>query len=127
METVFERCGGMDGIHDVVVEFYDLVLASPTLGRYFEGIDMEGLLDHQTKFIAWVMEGPVHYSDEALLRAHAHLGIARAEFLEIIGLMRTAMERNYVAPSDIDHVIRALMRREPLIVVEAQGEAKSSA
>ena len=118
MSTVFERCGGFDGIRRVVVEFYDLVLASPGLARYFDGVDMVTLRDHQTKFVAWVMEGPVHFSDEELRRAHAHLGISQEEFLEIVGLMRRSLEKHDVAPPDVDHVIRAVMRREPLIVTE---------
>ena len=80
MDTVFERCGGIDSIHDVVVEF----------------------------------------SDESLRRAHAHLGITRAEFAEILDIMQEALKRHHVAPSDIDHVVRAVMRREPLIVAEVE-------
>jgi hypothetical protein len=69
------------------------------------------------------MEGPVNFNDETLRRAHVHLGIKRAEFLEIVGLMRRALEGNGMSAPDVDHVVRAVMRREPLIVSEAEGGA----
>lgn len=125
MNTVFDRCGGFDGIRRVVADFYSLVLASPALARYFDGVDLETLRDHQTKFVAWVMEGPVHFSDEELRRAHAHLGITQEEFLETVGHMRQSLETHGVAPPDVDHVIRAMLRREPLIVSDPEGAVSS--
>lgn len=118
MDTVYERCGGDEGIKKVVSVFYDLVLESPRLSRYFDNTNMEELQDHQSKFISWVTEGPVHFSDDSLREAHEGLGITHSEFLEVVGLLYDALERNDIAAADIDHVIRAFLRREPLIVFD---------
>lgn len=122
MGTVFERCGGFARVRRVVADFYDGVLASPRLQPYFGGADMERLIDHQTKFVAWVMDGPVTFNDETLRRAHAQLGITHDDFTEIVELLQEAMEDNGLAAADVDHVLRAVMRREPLIVGDS-GEA----
>jgi hemoglobin len=121
MSTVFERSGGFSKVRRVVADFYDGVLASPRLQPYFAGANMERLIDHQTKFVAWVMDGPVTFNDETLRRAHAGLGIGHDDFMEIAELLREAMEDNGIAPGDVDHVVRAIMRREPLIVADTGG------
>ncbi|MGE0745723.1 MAG: group 1 truncated hemoglobin [Rhodospirillales bacterium] len=114
--TVFERCGGFATVRRVVSAFYDRVLDSPTLSPHFEAIEMKTLIDHQTKFIASVMGGPASFSDEALKRAHARLGISRAEFEEIVGLLRETLEDFDVSAGDVAQVIGEVRRREPVIV-----------
>ena len=126
MSTVFERCGGFAKVRRVVADFYDGVMASPRLQTYFAGSNMERLIDHQTKFVAWVMDGPVTFNDEILRRAHANLGITHDDFVEISELLQEAMEDNGIAAGDIDHVLRAIMRREPLIVGDAGLDGEGS-
>jgi hemoglobin len=114
--TAFERCGGFATVRKVVSAFYDKVLDSPSLRRYFDGVDMRSLIDHQTKFIASVMGGPASYDDEQLRRAHARFAITKTDFLEVAALLREALEENGVDPADVEHVHRAVLKREAAIV-----------
>ncbi len=114
--TVFDRCGGFATVRRIVSSFYDKVLDSPTVGRFFADVDMRSLIDHQTKFIASVMGGPASYDDEALRRAHARLAITRADFVEITGLLRESLEDAGLPADDVEHVIRQVQRREGVIV-----------
>lgn len=112
----FERCGGFATVRRIVSAFYDKVLDAPALQHHFDGVDMRALIDHQTKFISTVMGGPASYDDEVLRRAHARLGITRPEFLEVAGLLRETLEDFAVPPADVDHVLREVERRQPVIV-----------
>lgn len=114
--TLFERCGGFAKLRAVVSNLYDRTLDSPSLQHHFTGIDMCVLIDHQTKFIASLMGGPAAFSDEALRRAHARLGISRDEFAEMVDLLRETLEDHDFAPADIDQVESEIRKRETCIV-----------
>ena len=87
-ETIFERYGGFAKASRVVASFYSRVLDSSQLEPYFDGVDMRRLMDHQTKFIAFLMGGPASYSSEHLARVHERLGIDDASFDELLALLR---------------------------------------
>jgi hemoglobin len=114
--TLFERAGGFATVRKIVSAFYDKVLDSPTLQRYFADVDMRALVDHQTKFIASVMGGPASFDDEQLRRTHARLGISRADFLEVAALLRETLEDFGLDAADVEHVHRSVLRRESVVV-----------
>lgn len=87
-ETIFERYGGFARASRVVASFYARVLDSPELEPYFDGVDMRRLMDHQTKFIAFLMGGPASYTSEHLARVHEGLAIDDAAFDELVALLR---------------------------------------
>jgi hemoglobin len=55
---MLERYGGFPTLSRIVMDFYDRVIDSDVLGPFFEDVDMRRLVDHQTKFVAWLMGGP---------------------------------------------------------------------
>lgn len=115
-QTVFERVGGFAAVRKIVSAFYDRVLDSPLGERHFADVSMPRLIDHQTQFISALLGGPVRISDETLLRAHAKLRITSAEFEEVATLLRLTLEDAGLDKEDIEHVLREVRRREPLIV-----------
>lgn len=114
--TLFDRCGGFSTVRRIVSAFYDKVLDSPRLQRHFAAADMRTLIDHQTKFISSVMGGPASFDDQALRRVHAPLGITRAEFAEVVGLLRETLEDFELDAADVEHVSRSVLGREGAIV-----------
>lgn len=104
-ETMFERVGGFARVRLLVSDFYDKVLESERLGRYFETIDMRRLVDHQTKFLAAVMGGPASFSDAQLTRSHTHLGITDEEFDEMAELLEETLEDGGLADADVERLI----------------------
>ena len=48
--SLFEKYGGFATVSTIVRQFYKDVLTSPNLKSYFEDVNMEVLIDHQTKF-----------------------------------------------------------------------------
>lgn len=114
--TLFERVGGFANVRKIVSTFYDKLIDSTALQRYFEDVDMRVLIDHQAKFIASVMGGPASFSDDHLRRVHARLGISAVEFSEMTSLLTETLEEFDLAPADIAEVEREIRRRESLIV-----------
>ena len=114
--TPFERYGGFITVRKIISAFYDRVLDSESLRRYFGDVEMRTLIDHQTKFVSSVMGGPASYTDEALRRIHAPFNISQSEFNEVTEILRETLEDFEVHPSDIKAVMGEFNRREPDIV-----------
>lgn len=117
--TLFERRGGFAAARKVVSAFYDKVLESESLRGYFAEADMRRIVDHQTKFVAFALGGPVAMSDDVLQRVHAHLRVTEAHFAEMLMLMREALEEADFAPEDVELVCGELAKRAPLIIDRA--------
>jgi hemoglobin len=114
--SLFERYGGFASVSKVVFAFYDKAIDSDVIGPYFEDVDMRQLVDHQTKFIASIMGGPASYTDDALRRVHANLGIDRASFDEMTRLLCETLVEFGFQPADVDLVSAELEARAPVII-----------
>ncbi|MDP6708923.1 MAG: group 1 truncated hemoglobin [Alphaproteobacteria bacterium] len=114
--SVFERSGGFSTVRKIVSSFYDKVLESEALCKYFEGAEMRHLIDHQTKFIASMMGGPAAYSDEVIERVHQPLNITKPDFHEMTDILRETLEDFELDDADVDHVVHEILRREGLVV-----------
>lgn len=114
--SLFEKYGGFSRVSKVVMSFYEKLLTSPTLSPYFAKTDMKRLIDHQTKFVASLMGGPVSYTNDHLERVHAHLGITEGAFLEAVNLMKETFEDHDFEDEDISLIVDALTSRRHFIV-----------
>jgi hemoglobin len=115
-DTMFERYGGFAFVTRFVLSFYDRVLASAGLARFFADTDMARLVEHQAKFISSVMGGPASYSDAKLREANAHLQIDDRAFDEMIGLLRVTLADFKIADADVKTIIADLDARRRDIV-----------
>jgi hemoglobin len=113
---MLERYGGFPTLSRIVMDFYDRVIDSDVLGPYFEDVDMRRLVDHQTKFVAWLMGGPASYTDEALRRVHAHLAIDEGAFEVMISTFTETLSDHDVDDVDIDSIEKALRARRSVVV-----------
>lgn len=114
--TMFERYGGFGVVHRIVLSFYDKMLDSDVVAAYFDDVDMEALVDHQTKFISQVMGGPASYSNEILEQVHRPLGVTREAFDEMARLLESTLEEFSVKPDDVRAVMADIRSRQPFIV-----------
>jgi hemoglobin len=103
--SIYAKYGGFATVSAVVIEFYRKVSSSPTLEQYFKNVDMEALLDHQTKFMCQVLGGPANYTGRNLKMAHAKLKITRDAFDEVAGHLKQTLEEGGVEPADVETVI----------------------
>lgn len=115
--SLFEKYGGFSAINSIVIEFYNNVLDSDEVGPFFEGTDMENLIDHQTKFISFLLGGPVSYPDAKLRAAHSNLEIEATHFDTIKVLLSDALKAFELEPADIDVVLEKIESYRSLIAV----------
>ena len=117
-QSIFERNGGFAKVSRVVMSFYDRVLDSPIMSPYFANTDMKLLIDHQTKFVAFLMGGPASFSDEHLERIHRHLNIDREVLDEMVDLLTETLEDFEFSDEDVAAVRKELERRARLIITK---------
>ncbi|CAN5546077.1 hypothetical protein BH10PSE7_BH10PSE7_26260 [soil metagenome] len=113
---MLDRCGGLPVLSKIVMAFYDRVLDSPILCRYFVNSDLPKLLDHQTHFIASLMTGLESYSADQLKLIHANLKIDKAAFDEMLNLFEQTLQGFEVEAGDVKTIMDKLRQREALIV-----------
>jgi hemoglobin len=118
--SLFDRFG-FEGATRVALSLYDGVMESERLERYFRDVDMERLVEHQALFIAFVMGGPVSYSDDELKLVHRPLGIEQAAFDEMLGILRGVLEGEGLSSADVETIMTAFTARRPFIVVGRKG------
>lgn len=115
-QTIYERHGGFVTVRKVVSGFYERVLESDILAHYFAHVNMKVQIDHQTRFVSYLLGGPASYSDDHLERIHKRLKITDEAFEEMVMTMCEVLEDFDFDASDVDHVEQELRRRHSLIV-----------
>lgn len=119
---LFEKYGGIAVLRHVIMAFYDHVLDSDIIGHFFEDVDLERLIDHQTKFFTMVLGGPAQFSDERLGVAHRHLGLAHHEFDEAARILSQTLDEAGFSPEDRDSVLAQVELRRRVIVTKEQAD-----
>jgi hemoglobin len=77
---------------------------------------MARMVDHQTKFIASLLGGPVAYNDNQLRKMHARLNVADTHFDELKRILRATLENHGFDKQDVATVLSGFERRRGLIV-----------
>lgn len=105
MSNLFDKYGGFSTVSQIVRSFYKEIGASPTLKPYFEGVDLESLIDHQTKFLSQVLGGPAQYTGRELGQSHARLNITEAAFNEVANILQEVLEDHDVEDADVNSIM----------------------
>jgi hemoglobin len=105
MTTLYDKYGGFATVNKLVQAFYRKVSESENLAPYFEGVDIQKLMDHQTKFFSGILEGPVEYAGRELKGVHACLGITEDAFSEVAELLEETLEDMSVEDADIESIM----------------------
>lgn len=105
MITLYDKYGGFSTVNKLVQAFYGKVIESENLAAYFEGIDMQKLMDHQTKFFSEILGGPVEYTGRQLKVAHAEMEITEDAFSEIVELIEETLEDMNVEGADVETIM----------------------
>lgn len=61
-KSLFERLGGEAAVEAAVVDFYERVMADPTLSPFFEHLDMDAQIKKQIAFMKMAFGGPNQYT-----------------------------------------------------------------
>ncbi|MDF2235464.1 group 1 truncated hemoglobin [Albimonas sp. CAU 1670] len=114
--SLYDRCGGFAAISRIVLDFYDRMLDHDDLARFFESVDLDRVIEHQTKLFAHLTGGPADYSLERLALAHARLGIGDDDFDEMRVLLEDALIVNGIEAEDRAQILAAVDAQRPVVV-----------
>lgn len=115
-QTLFEKYGGFSSINRVVMTLYDNLLDSDEVGPYFDNVDMPKLIDHQTKFLAFLLGGPANFANDHLQRAHANLNITPAHFDEMKTILANTLKGGGFEGRDVDAVMTVIESHRAQVV-----------
>jgi hemoglobin len=73
--TLYDRIGGDQAVAQLLVSFYERVLADPELSPFFVDLPIQKLRNMQQEFFAAALDGPVGYTGRPLTEVHAGMGI----------------------------------------------------
>jgi hemoglobin len=82
--SIYAKIGGASSVSLAVEGFYERVTGDPSLARYFEGVDMARLKNHQRAFLGAALGGPETYSGPEMAAAHAGLDITDDDFDRVV-------------------------------------------
>ncbi|MDA9091643.1 group 1 truncated hemoglobin [Porticoccaceae bacterium] len=117
MDNLFDKYGGIDVMRELIKEFYAQVYAQPALKTYFEGTDLNDLIQHQCKFFAYAMGKPFQeYKDEWLKKGHEGRNISDDHFLKVAELLRNVLLDAGVENDDVKDIMIAVASKRPQIV-----------
>ncbi|WP_169569599.1 group I truncated hemoglobin [Sneathiella limimaris] len=117
--TLFEKYGGFAAISRVVLSFYNDLLDSDEVGPIFDDVDMGGLVDHQTKFIASLLGGPSSYTQAQIKQIHERISITDAQYDETMKILADNLLSHGFSEEDTSSVMRVLEQHRDLVVGSA--------
>ena len=124
-ETIWNRYGGYSFVAQTVRDFYDRVLVSKALAPYFDGVKMEGLIEHQIQTVGAVMGGPYDLNAEALRRAHRHLRVQQAHFDELAVILDQTLDNHGISADDKAVLLDAVESVRSVIVDPTAGATRT--
>jgi len=104
-QTLYERVGGEEAIHDMIHEFYDRVLADPELKPFFENTSMDKLRKMQREFFSAALDGPMTYTGKPLGDVHHGRGITIHHFALFAGHLLDTLKARGIEEQDVQAVI----------------------
>ena len=114
--TLFDKYGGFSAISKIVMDLYDRLLEDDEVGPFFDDVDMARIVDHQTKFVSSLMDGPASYSDSQIEKLHAHLAIASRHFDQLATILRDTLLEHGISNEDAEIIVGRFTERRDLVV-----------
>lgn len=91
-DRLYQELGGKEAIQRFTNDFYDRMLKDPRIAHFFDGINMTYLKRVLADYFCVVAGGPCTYDGVSMTNAHAHLGIAKADFNALVENLQLAMD-----------------------------------
>ena len=104
-QTLFEKYGGKKTVGQIVINFYQKLMADENLKKFFTNSDMKVLISHQTNFISQALGGPKEYTGLDMKTAHQGMKISQEDFNGVAGHLKQTLEELNVESQDVDTII----------------------
>ena len=119
--SIFQKYGGQKTIRKIVIGFYDRIQKVEHLDAYFDGVDWNLLIQHQTNFLSEALGGPSLYEGRAIDEAHQHLNITAENFDEVAEILEETLESFQLETQDIDTIVGFFNKHKPQVVSKISG------
>lgn len=107
-QSLYDKYGGQETVDKMTKMSHDLTMADETLRPFFDGVDEERLLAHESKFIAMALGGPNQYEGRSLREAHKRLALTDENFDRFVGHITDTMDAHGFTEDDIATVIEGI-------------------
>ena len=115
-KSIYDQLGGFTFVRKLISSFYDKVLENDNLAALFGNSNMERIIDHQTKFFASLLGGPVSFTDDEIRRVHERLRINDEQFDETSECLSETLEDYDLSDEHIELVSSLFESKRALIV-----------
>jgi hemoglobin len=112
--TLWERLGGEAGVTRIVDDVVNAAAPDPKVDFFRHGkykLDAAGVEKMKREIVEQVSEasgGPLKYTGPDMRKVHKDMGITDEQFDALAGHLKKALEKNKVAPADVDAVLSAV-------------------
>ena len=117
-ENLFNEIGGAEVVADIVDDFYDRVIADPSLKKFFEHASMERVKSMQRQFFGIAIGAPLEYSGRSLADVHKGKGIKRDDISLFTDHLMATLGEIGISESDANRFVS----RIAMYVDEVLGE-----
>jgi len=123
-KSLYERLGGEEKIHEIVVEIVRLHGINPVIKHTLEGVDEARLIHGVTQFLVAGSGGPAEYKGRNMVDAHSHLELTNAEFLAAGGDVMQGMKNKECGEAEIQEVVCVLVSLRDQVVIDADKKVE---
>lgn len=116
--SLYDRLGAEPGVGEAVDEFYERVLADPSLQPHFAGAGVDRVRSHQVALLSSASGGPQRYTGRALDLTHRRLGVTGEHFDRVVGRLSSTLD-DLGTPKDVRDQVTAVLAAERDAVVSA--------
>lgn len=107
--TLYDEVGGKPAVAAIVDDFYERLLADPSLVQYFAGKDMKRLKSHQRALVTVALGGTSEaYLGKMMAPAHAELSIDDTAFDSVLGHLEDTLVARDVVGVTVEKIIAIL-------------------
>jgi len=107
-ESIFEKYGGTPAVSKIVHEFYQRITETPSLDKYFSGVDIGLLIDHQIRYMSLALGGPDQYEGRSLKESHKDLKIDQQAFVTVAKILEDTLRDIGVEEADIATILETV-------------------
>jgi hemoglobin len=113
--TLFTKYGGVPGVNSIIKAFYKEALKDPQVGKYFARMDVAEIVDHQIKFVSFLLgKSSQEYTADYLFEAHRGLYISDTAYTDVVHIFKDVLLKHQMEINDVSAVLATLesLRRQ---------------
>lgn len=116
-QSLFNRLGGIEGIHRIASDLVDNHLSNPLIKCRFSGSNVPALKTTAAEFFIAGSGGPADaYKGKDMLSAHRHMNISDNEFMAAVDDLMKAMSSNGIGETEKAEALYIFYQLRPDVV-----------